>query len=307
MLDVHSRAAPGAGKPSPSALSAGQPTLLSSLGLATFPSFLLNRISRGGSPFRNRPPPSTSSSYGGGGYGGSPRPPRRSSSTPAFLAPLILRINRMPSSYLLNAVIALNALVFLAWMYADSSLRRYSDPRALLFMMKNFACGETNLAEGRWWTLVTSCFSHQMTNHFLLNMVSLFFMAEPVMLVAGNATFLALYLSAGLASATFSLLWHRFADPWFNRGGRGTKGTSLGASGSIYAIMSTFACIQPRATFLLFFVVPVPAWLCVSGIFAYDLYQAAITPGGQVDGAGHVGGILSGLLFWRFGLRGFRM
>ena len=47
-----------------------------------------------------------------------------------------------------------------------------------------------------------------------------------------------------------------------------------------------------------------PAWLCISGIFAWDLSQAWFRPGGAVDSAGHVGGILAGLLFWRFRLRG---
>ncbi|KAN0060430.1 hypothetical protein ACQY0O_007760 [Thecaphora frezii] len=250
-------------------------------------------------PFRSRrvaradPPPSPPP----------PRPPHKRT----LLATLLLNLNNIPSRLLLYTLIALNAAVFFAWQYAQHSLERYRDPRAALFMMANFLSGEANLLAGRWWTLVTSCISHRDVGHYMINMLGLFFMAEPVMAVVGNATFLALYFGAGVASCVVSLLWHRVVDPWMNKGGRGTGGYSLGASGSVYAIMTTFACMQPHATFLLFFVLPVPAWLCVSGIFAHDLYSAAMTPGSTTDAAGHVGGILAGILFWRFGMRGFRI
>lgn len=59
-----------------------------------------------------------------------------------------------------------------------------------------------------------------------------------------------------------------------------------GASGATYGAISFFAAAFPRETFLLFFVVPVPAWLCVSGIFAWDLYNGLFRRGGMTDSAG---------------------
>ena len=38
------------------------------------------------------------------------------------------------------------------------------------------------------------------------------------------------------------------------------------------AVMSFFACVSPQTKFLLFFVVPVPAWALVSGFFLWDGY-----------------------------------
>ena len=45
-------------------------------------------------------------------------------------------------------------------------------------------------------------------------------------------------------------------------------------SGAIYALASFFAFAAPRAQFLLFFVVPMPAWACIGGIACFDVYNA---------------------------------
>lgn len=43
--------------------------------------------------------------------------------------------------------------------------------------------------------------------------------------------------------------------------------------GAIYSIVSLFACVAPTATFQLYGIIPVPAWLLVTGLFSYDLYS----------------------------------
>lgn len=50
---------------------------------------------------------------------------------------------------------------------------------------------------------------------------------------------------------------------WFNRG-----------TGAIYSVISFMACVAPRAKFLVFGIIPVPAWGCVTGLFAYDFFNA---------------------------------
>ncbi|KAG6911649.1 hypothetical protein DXG01_007899 [Tephrocybe rancida] len=49
---------------------------------------------------------------------------------------------------------------------------------------------------------------------------------------------------------------------------------SYGASGAIYSVVSLLACVAPKATFQLYGIIPIPAWLAVTGIFAYDTYSA---------------------------------
>ncbi|KDN39545.1 rhomboid-domain-containing protein [Tilletiaria anomala UBC 951] len=234
------------------------------------------------------------------------------------VASLARRINFIRPNYVLYAIIALNALVFAAWQYSTESFRKFNDPKAYIFMCKNFLFGEMNLAQGRIWTLLTSCISHEDSTHFLLNMLSLAFMGSHVVMHIGNTAFLSLYFGAGIATALVSLAWNRFVSPWLGRGmhspqvraangGSPQQRASHGASGSVYAILSTFACMSPRTTFLLFFVIPIPAWACISGIFVWDLSQAWFRPGGPIDSAAHIGGILAGVLFWRFKLKGHRV
>lgn len=44
---------------------------------------------------------------------------------------------------------------------------------------------------------------------------------------------------------------------------------------AIYSTLSFLACHAPRMTLLLYGIIPVPIWLAVSGIFAYDTYRTA--------------------------------
>lgn len=114
-----------------------------------------------------------------------------------------------------------------------------------------------------------------------MNMLSLYFLAPAVIAVTGNAAFLALYLGGGVLSSIFSLAVHRFVERRPN-----PMYASHGASGAVYGLLSFYAACFPRSTFLLFFVVPVPAWALVSGLFAWDTYSTFNRAGGKTDSAG---------------------
>lgn len=254
------------------------------------------------SPLFRRPSPN---SGGSGGSGGDPR--RRPG--PSWLASFTARIDerfwsRFDARAVILAVIGVNTLVFVGWAWARENMQRFADPRAMITMSKNFLSGEINMREGRWWTLLTSCFSHEAPMHLLFNMVTLGFMSPPVVALTGPTMFLVLYCGGGIISSVVSMVGKRVFE---TEEQRRRRPFSHGASGSVYAIMSTFACVQPRAQFLLFFVLPLPAWACVSGIFAWDVAQAVLNPGQRTDSAGHIGGVMAGILFWRFGLKGIQM
>lgn len=72
------------------------------------------------------------------------------------------------------------------------------------------------------------------------------------------------------------------------------------STGSIYALVTVFACLKPHQIFLLFLLFPVPGWLLLPGLITWDFYFAWQDPIGTTDSAAHVGGIIAGFLAYRF-------
>lgn len=89
-------------------------------------------------------------------------------------------------------------------------------------MERNFTSSVKNLKEGRIWTLITSCFSHSGAGHIFTNLITLYFMAGPVLAILGNVGFLTVYLGGVSSRSSFSftlspplstLLRHFTTDP----------------------------------------------------------------------------------------------
>ncbi|KAH9853736.1 hypothetical protein C2E23DRAFT_727964 [Lenzites betulinus] len=216
----------------------------------------------------------------GGGYGGGPHGPWQ-----RFRA----RINAIPSNYIFWGIIGLNGVVFATWNLAWVKYKSTGDPSSYLWMRKQFTSSSENLHAGRWWTLVTSCFSHEDGMHILFNGFTYYFMAPLVLSILGNVGFLGLYLGGGLTSSFAGIAWRNYHNP------HGPTSGSHGASGAIYSVISFFACVAPTAQFALFGIIPLPAWAFVTGIFLYDGYSAMHDKRVRTDTAGHIGGLLAGI------------
>ncbi|OXC86251.1 hypothetical protein C344_01428 [Cryptococcus neoformans AD1-7a] len=222
------------------------------------------------------------SSGNGYGYGGGgPQGPW------AWFTRLRRRIDRIPTMTLVYGLIGINGAVFLLWQYALSSAQRFRDPSLLYFLRNNFILNEVNVFSGRIWTLVTSAFSHSNGTHIFVNCLGLYFLAPAAASIMGSASFLGLYLGAGVFSSLVSLGYHRFSrHRWWG---------SEGASGAIYACLAYYGALFPNSQVLMFFVIPMPVWVAIGGIFAWDFYSAVKRPNSGTDSAGHLGGIIYGL------------
>jgi len=171
------------------------------------------------------------------------------------------------------------------WQKKNSNKK--GDPSSVLWMGQNFLSSWNNLVSGRIWTPLTSCFSHEDLPHILFNGFTFFFMAKPVLQLLGSRQFVFLYLGGGLISSFSSIVYAKLAEK--------RNHASHGASGAIYSIVSLLACVSPTSTFQLYGVIPVPAWLLVTGLFTYDLYSTLSNKSGTTDTVGHIGGILAGV------------
>jgi len=78
------------------------------------------------------------------------------------------------------------------------------------------------------------------------------------------------------------------------------------STGSIYAIVSYFACREPFVKFLLFAIVPIPAWVFVPGVILYDVYEFSRGKS-HTDSAGHIGGIFAGVAYFLSRRAGIRL
>ncbi|KAF9550331.1 rhomboid-domain-containing protein [Agrocybe pediades] len=196
-------------------------------------------------------------------------------------------LDHIPENTIFYGIIGANATVFVMWYMSTQKYKQEGDPSAIFWMQQNFTSSWRNLVEGRIWTPLTACFSHQNLPHILMNGFTFFFMAPPVLQILGNKSFLGLYLGGGLFSSFASIAYAKIT---------GKKDYhSHGASGAIYSVVSLLACAAPTLTFRIYGIIPVPAWLAVSGFFAYDLWSTMQEKTGNTDTVGHIGGILAGV------------
>lgn len=89
-------------------------------------------------------------------------------------------------------------------------------------------------------------------------------------------------MSGGIASSVITLYYNEMLLKQSQRVVLGASGElkltstelyKLGA-GAIYTIISFLACVAPKATFLIFGIIPLPAWGCVTGLFTWDFLNA---------------------------------
>lgn len=143
------------------------------------------------------------------------------------------------------------------------------------------------------WSVVTYMFVHGGFMHLFMNMLALFFFGPPLERKWGSRFFLRFYLVTGLGAAAFSVLLYSLTGPTL----------MVGASGAIFGLLVAFALNWPDAKIFLYFVFPVPAKWFVAGLGALTLLS---TVQGSTDGVAHwahLGGLVTGFVYLRYGER----
>jgi membrane associated rhomboid family serine protease len=127
------------------------------------------------------------------------------------------------------------------------------------------------VADGSYWQLLSSMFTHVAVLHIGFNMVALWFLGPQLETVLGRARFLALYFISGLAGSAAVML---FAAP---------QSQTLGASGAIFGLMGALVVVGLKVGANMS---QVWMWLGLNLIFTF-------TAGG-ISWQGHIGGLLAG-------------
>ena len=140
------------------------------------------------------------------------------------------------------------------------------------------------------WTFFTYMFVHAGLLHLLGNMFMLFVFGTPVESRMGSRAFILYYLLCGVGGAVFSLALSNIMN----------VGPMVGASGAVLGVALAFAMYWPDAELIVFpLPVPIRARTLVALLIGADLLFAFLTPGDGIAHVAHVGGVLSGYLYFR--------
>ncbi|MDD4975010.1 MAG: rhomboid family intramembrane serine protease [Bacteriovorax sp.] len=183
-------------------------------------------------------------------------------------------------------IVIINILVFLLW---NTYGLIYPE-----FMINNFLVSWSSLSQGRYWTLLTSVFSHNMTWHIFINMFVFFNFGIIVENYLGPVRFIGFYLLAGITGSLVHCLVCAFILNQPNL-------MALGASGAISGVIMLFALLYPQERIFLFGIIPLPAiWAAVlfTGVDALGLLNQTRGIASTIGYGAHLGGALTGLIYF---------
>ena len=141
-----------------------------------------------------------------------------------------------------------------------------------------------------WYRIVTHAFVHADFTHLALNAFVLFQFGarlEGLMQQTLGAAFFPMLYFGGIAFAAIPGMIRHHDNPSYR---------SLGASGAVSAVLISYILHFPTAELLLFFIVPLPAFIVGILFFVYE-HQMDMRSRGNIAHDAHLWGGLYGLLF----------
>jgi membrane associated rhomboid family serine protease len=167
---------------------------------------------------------------------------------------------------------------------------------------KYLALSLYGIKHGYLWQLLTFQFLHAGPLHLILNCVTLWMFGREVEEALDKPRFLTLYFLSGAIGGLLQVLLSLF---WPNQFGDGV----VGASAGIFGVVAAFSMLAPNRmlTMMLFFIIPVPmkakVLVFISMIVAVLGIAFPETFGKNIAHGAHLGGILAGIAFMRYGGR----
>lgn len=171
---------------------------------------------------------------------------------------------------LTKILLGINLAVFLAVQIRPSLL----DPLVLVGVWPPEPFLPTEgVAEGEWYRLVTSMFTHEAIWHIGFNMLGLWWLGGPLEEALGRARYLALYLISGLAGSALTYVLASGST------------ASLGASGAIFGLFGAIAVLMRRLNQDMR---PIVALLVINVIITFGW--------GNIAWQAHLGGFVAGVV-----------
>jgi membrane associated rhomboid family serine protease len=192
-------------------------------------------------------------------------------------------------------LIALNVAVWVAILLSGGSSSRFGDLLALLPAGRCNSVGQpgsyypdagravcaalddgswqSGVAQGDYWQLLTSAFTHVEIWHIGFNMLALWFLGPGLERALGRTRFLSVYLISALAGST-AVMW--LSDP---------ASQTLGASGAVFGLLGALLVLAYKVHGD---VRNVLVWLGINVVYTFM--------GNGISWQGHLGGLIGGAL-----------
>ena len=137
------------------------------------------------------------------------------------------------------------------------------------------------------WQVLTYMFLHAGLIHLFFNMFLLWMFGRQIENVWGTKYFLQYYIFSGLGAGFFIWLL--------------SDSITIGASGAVMAVLFAYAYLYPNRT-LLFYLIPMKAKYCILILIITELAQELLrSPYDNVSHIGHLGGMLVGYIYIKYG------
>jgi membrane associated rhomboid family serine protease len=140
------------------------------------------------------------------------------------------------------------------------------------------------------WQLFTYMFLHGGFFHLLFNMFVLWMFGTQIERLWGSGRFLQYYLVCGLGAAALSFVFNY-------------NSIIIGASGAVLGVLLAFGLLFPNQYIYLWFLIPIRAKYLVAGLAGLELLYLFSEPRSGVARAAHVGGMLAGYVYLKWGDR----
>jgi len=160
---------------------------------------------------------------------------------------------------------------------------------------KLFSLNTEGLRQGWLWQLITFQFLHGGLFHLLFNLVIIWFCGRAIESRLGTANFLKVYFASGILGGILQGLLAMAFPEYFGK-------SVVGASAGAFGLIAAFALLEPEATFLFMFVFPIKAKHLLIIETAVAAFLTAVPSIQGVAHAAHLGGIVAGYSFMKWGL-----
>ncbi|MBI2928978.1 MAG: rhomboid family intramembrane serine protease [Verrucomicrobia bacterium] len=164
-------------------------------------------------------------------------------------------------------------------------------------VIQHLALSKSGLSHGYVWQLLTFQFLHGGLWHLFCNLIGIWCFGRFVEERLGSARMVRIYFACGVLGGVLHALM-AFSFPSFFG-----LVPVVGASAGVCGLLAAFAMLEPEGEILLCFVIPVRAKYLLIASMGVALFFTIVPSEPGIAHAAHLGGMLGGIAYLRWGLR----